>query len=308
MVMELTGLHILLTYICNFECDHCFVWGSPWQTGTFTLAQLDNVFKQANEVDSIQQIYFEGGEAFLYYPILVEAVGRAKKFGFSTGIVTNGYWATGGEDAWIWLQPLAAAGLDALDISCDLFHGDEISNGKPHPGIKAAQELFIDTGTIAVDPPTGMRDPEASEPGLPLAGGDVMYRGRAAKKLVGDLPLQPWNTFSNCPYEDLANPGRIHLDPFGNLHLCQGIVIGNLFEQPLKEILAHYDPLADPIVGPLLEGGPTELTVRLGIEHEDGYVDACHLCYTAREAARNQFPAALAPDQVYGVYGDSAEG
>ncbi len=306
--MELTGLHILLTYICNFECDHCFVWGSPWQSGTFTLAQLDNVFKQANEVDSIQQIYFEGGEAFLYYPILVEAVGRAKKFGFSTGIVTNGYWGTGGEDAWNWLQPLAAAGLDALEISCDIFHGDEIANGELHPGIKAAQELYIDTGTITVDPPTGMRNPEASEPGLPLAGGDIMYRGRAAKKLVDDLPLQPWNTFSTCPYENLANPGRIHLDPFGNLHLCQGIVIGNLFEQPLKKILAQYDPATDPIVGPLLEGGPTELSTRLGIEHEDGYVDACHLCYTVRETARIQFPAALTPDQVYGVYGDSAKG
>ena len=31
--MKLTGLHLLLTYQCVLECDHCFVWGSPWQKG-----------------------------------------------------------------------------------------------------------------------------------------------------------------------------------------------------------------------------------------------------------------------------------
>ena len=302
--MELSGLHILLTYICNFECDHCFVWGSPWQTGTFTLAQLDDVFQQAKDVGTINEIYFEGGEAFLFYPILVEAVGRAKKLGFSTGIVSNGYWATAGEDAWIWLKPLVAAGLDSLDISCDLFHGDPEFNGEMHLGSKAARELFLNTSIIEVDPPKGMRDPEEAEPGLTLTGGGVMFRGRAVEKLTAGVPRQRWNSFTACPYEDLADPGRVHLDPLGNLHLCQGIVIGNIFERPLKEILNEFDPADDPIVGPILEGGPTALVERHGLEHEEGYVDACHICYAAREALRTQYPAELTPDQVYGIYGD----
>jgi hypothetical protein len=37
------------------------------------------------------------------------------------------------------------------------------------------------------------------------------------------------------------------------------------------------------------------------LAHESGYVDACHLCYTARAALREQFPAELTPDQMYGV-------
>ncbi len=64
--MNLTGLHILLTYQCNYECDHCFVWGSPAQTGVFTLAQLEDVFQQALDLGTIREFYFEGGEAFLY--------------------------------------------------------------------------------------------------------------------------------------------------------------------------------------------------------------------------------------------------
>ena len=39
--MKLEGLHILLTYQCTYECDHCFVWGSPWQTGTLTFEQIE---------------------------------------------------------------------------------------------------------------------------------------------------------------------------------------------------------------------------------------------------------------------------
>ncbi|MFQ6004291.1 MAG: hypothetical protein ACE5OQ_02215, partial [Woeseia sp.] len=36
----LSGLHLLLTYACNYQCDHCFVWGGPWQSGTMTLATI----------------------------------------------------------------------------------------------------------------------------------------------------------------------------------------------------------------------------------------------------------------------------
>lgn len=299
--MVLTGLHILLTYTCNYECDHCFVWGSPWQTGTFTLAKLDEVLRQAQEVPSIREIYFEGGEAFLYHPILVEAVGRAKKRGYWTGIVTNGYWATRVEDAWMWLQPLVAMGLDKLEVSDDTYHSDDYGGANGHPALAAARELFLDASIITVDPPAGVR--EERSPGLPLTGGDIMYRGRAAENLVEGLPRQPWTNLVECPYENLVHPGRIHLDPFGNLHICQGVVVGNLFERPLKEIAAEYDPQAHPIVGPLLEGGPAQLVQKYGLDHESGYVDACHLCYRARQALRSRFPAELGPDQMYGVIG-----
>lgn len=300
-MIEITGLHILLTYTCNYECDHCFVWGSPSQTGTFTLTGLQSVLRQAKEVGSISEIYFEGGEAFLYHPILVEAVGRAKQLGFVTGVVSNGYWATEREDAWIWIQPLVAAGLDRLDVSQDVYHGDEGLDN--HPGLAAASELFLSAGTICIDPPVGLRAPEESEPGLPVVGGGVMFRGRAAEILVDGVPRQPWDSLTNCPYENLADPGRVHLDPFGNLHACQGLVIGNLFETPLKEILAGYDPHQHPVIGPLLEGGPAALVEEYNLSHGDGYVDACHLCYTARRALRPRFPAELGPDQMYGVQG-----
>jgi hypothetical protein len=298
--MNLTGLHILLTYTCNYECDHCFVWGSPWQTGVFTLPQLKNVLHQAVEVGTFREIYFEGGEAFLYYPLLLEGVRLASQLGFSTGIVSNGYWATSEEDACNWLTPLAQAGLKSIDVSSDLFHGEAMETPESKRVLKIAPMLGLATGTITVNAPAGARDPDEWErgrvlpTGLPLSGGGVMYRGRAAVKLVHDQPRQSWQTFNRCPYENLENPGRIHLDPFGNLHLCQGIVMGNLFHTPLKQILTGYDPHADPIVGPLLSGGPTQLILALWDLP----------WHPARCRAKLISPYVLPPD-VLGYHGDS---
>ena len=91
------------------------------------------------------------------------------------------------------------------------------------------------------------------------------------------------------------------MDPFGNLHICQGISIGNLFRTPLKEICETYHPDSHPIAGPLLEGGPAELVRRYGLSHGAAYADACHLCYEARRALRDRFPEILGPDQMYGA-------
>ncbi|MFQ5576093.1 MAG: radical SAM protein [Anaerolineae bacterium] len=300
--MTLTGLHILLTYQCNFECDHCFVWGSPRQTGTFTLAHLKNVLQQAVDAETITEIYFEGGEPFLYYPILLKGVARAHRLGFWTGIVSNNYWAAGVDEAVAWLEPLAEAGLNRIDLSSDLWHGDKPDVPPAQHALAAAEQLGLEAGTICITPPTGYRDPAESEPGAPVTGGGVMYRGRAASVLAADLPTHPWDSFTACPYEALADPGRVHLDPAGNLHLCQGLVMGNLFQQPLKQIIQTYTPTAHPIVGPLLAGGPAQLVEQHRLPHRASYVDACHLCYTARASLRPQFSRLLTPDQMYGEF------
>lgn len=297
--MELTGLHILLTYQCNFECDHCFVWGSPSQTGTLTLSQLENIFDQAEYTGTVKSIYFEGGEPFLYYPILVKGVKTAKKRGFQVGIVSNSYWATSKEDAIEWLRPFTGM-LEDLSVSSDLFHYDEQLSQQAQNACQAAEELGIPIGTISVAQPEA-EDVEQVIGQLPLDESGVMYRGRAAEKLTGKASLKPWTEFNECPYEDLREPGRVHLDPLGELHICQGISIGNLFERPLKDICDSYDPDQHPIAGPLLSAGPVELVRRYDLPHQESYADACHLCYSARLGLRVRFPQQLGPDQAYGI-------
>jgi MoaA/NifB/PqqE/SkfB family radical SAM enzyme len=297
--MKLSGLHLLLTYQCTFECDHCFLWGSPWQQGTMTLENIRYIVREAQDLGTIRSIYFEGGEPFLYYATLLAGVRLAKSAGFETGIVSNSYWATSVDDAIEWLRPFVGV-LDDLSVSSDLYHYDEILSRQVQNACAAANQLGIPIGTISIAAPEAA-DPALAVGQLPESESGVMYRGRAAAKLSSKARQHPWSQFTTCPYEDLRDPGRVHVDPLGNLHICQGIVIGNLFQTPLKEICERYDPDTHPITGPLLHGGPIELLKRYGVSHREAYADACHLCYEVRRDLRDRFPEILAPDQVYGV-------
>jgi MoaA/NifB/PqqE/SkfB family radical SAM enzyme len=296
--MILQGIHFLLTYQCTYECEHCFVWGSPNQEGTFTLAGIDRILEQAAQLGSITSIYFEGGEAFLFHPILLEGVLRAAGLGFDVGIVSNAYWATSAEDALYWLKPLAGLVSD-LSISSDLFHHECPVSPNVEHALTAARRLGIPAQTISIGQPlSGTSGEEAAGAD---EGSGLMYRGRAAENLAAKAIQPDYRTFTSCPYEDLLEPGRVHVDPLGNVHICQGIVIGNLFEYTLREVCEAYVPSKHPIVGPLIDSGPVGLFNRYQLKPGASYADACHMCYEARLALRARFPLALGPGQMYGV-------
>lgn len=286
--MNLTGLHFLLTLRCNRTCDHCFVWGSPRQSATFQPEQVREALTQAAEIRELDTVYFEGGEPFLYPELLTGAVRIAKSKGFWTGIVTNGFWATSAERIREMLAPLAEAKLDQLEISRDSLHENMFLETRLIRDV--AQRMGIQVAILYAEAPSvadGQR-------------GDIMFRGRAALKLTPGLPTRSWVGFTRCENEDLREPERLHLDPYGNLHICQGLIIGNIFEARLREILDRFDPETHPIVWPLLMGGPAQLAETYQLDVRTGYVDACHLCYELREQLRNRFAGQAGPDALYG--------
>ena len=73
--MKLTGIHFLLSYQCTYECDHCFLYCGPESEGTFTIEQLRQVFIEIAKVESINKVYFEGGEhqALFTSPAIISA-------------------------------------------------------------------------------------------------------------------------------------------------------------------------------------------------------------------------------------------
>ncbi len=297
----LTGIHFLLTYRCTSTCQHCFVFGSPEAEGTFTVNQLRDAFAQIAKVKSIDNVYFEGGEPFIVYSLLLEGLRLAKVQGLTSGIVSNAYWATDPETAELWLKPLVDLGLSDMGLSDDAFHNPD---GTPLPAqnaIKAAARLGLEAYSMCIEKPTVTIEEKGRKKGEPIVGGGVRFRGRAAECLVADLPRNDSKAFRECPDEDLKNPSRVHVDSFGNVHLCQGLLMGNMWRTPLSELIKNYKVKAHPIAGPLLEGGPAALAARYGLELASGHVDACHLCYEARKRLRDKFPEFLGPARVYGV-------
>jgi hypothetical protein len=298
----LTGIHFLLTYACNFECDHCFLYCSPTSQGTFTIRQVAKVLDEAGKIGTVKWIFYEGGEPFLFFPLLNESIRLARAKGFEVGVVTNAYGAISEEDAELWLRPLAKSGVTFLSISNDAFHYGEASANPATIASVVAKRLGIETSPICIDPPKVLPPSSNAEgKGQPVVGGGAMFRGRAVEKLSENLPLRRWDELCECPHEDLESPSRVHVDPYGNIHVCQGISIGNMWRTPLSELISHYRPDSHPICGPLIRGGPAELAKASGIMPETGYIDECHFCYLTRRAIIDKHPDYLTPKQVYGL-------
>jgi hypothetical protein len=129
-----------------------------------------------------------------------------------------------------------------------------------------------------------------------------MLRGRAAHQLVEGLEVKHLDGFVECPFEELESPTRLHVDPYGNIHICQGILAGNVWDSSLAQVVAAYEPRGHPVLGPLIEGGPRALAERTGVGKGDSFATECHACYEIRKALRNQkaYKEVLGPNQVYG--------
>ena len=296
------GIHFLLTYACTYRCDHCFLHCSPEARGTLTGAQLRETFEEIDRMGTIETVYFEGGEAFLYYPLLLEGLRLAAALGLRAGIVTNAYWATSVEDAEIWLKPIRDVGIADLSISDDAFHQSTEPGSPAKLAVAAARNLGIPCETICIGSPSLAAGPgDSGSRGQPVTGGGVLFRGRAAEKLTAGVPHRRCAELSTCPREELDAPERVHVDCYGNVHICQGLSMGNMWETPLSRVLREYSAAQHPICGPLLAGGPAALAKIYRVEMPDDFVDECHYCYTVRRALVDRFPASLAPRQVYGL-------
>ncbi len=299
-LLVLKGVHFLLTYRCDLECDHCFVWGSPKAKGVFTLKQIRNILTEAKKLGTVNFVSIEGGEPFLYYPIMIKTLQEAVNLGFHVEILSNCYWATCQEDAVEWLLPIANARNVKLSLSSDLYHGESWESEQVRNAVKAAKALNIEADVISVKYP-GIEPPPSSEmEGAKVDFWTLMYRGRAYSKLTEKTEKKNWREFTKCPYEDFTNQKRVHVDPLGYVHVCQGISIGNAWQKTLSKIIEEYDPYENPILGPLVHGGPTTLVEKFNLPHDEVYADACHLCYAARCLLRSKYPNMLAPGQMYG--------
>ncbi|MCK5254236.1 MAG: radical SAM protein [Thermoplasmata archaeon] len=300
--MPLESVHIVLTYRCTYECSHCFLHCGPGQPGAMTLAELKGLLEQAAAIDGVDRVYFEGGEPMLYYPLVQLGVERASELGLDSGMVTCGYYATTVPDGEMWLRPLKAAGLSSMEVSIDRLHGEGEANANARNLADAGSILGLDVSVISVCDP---REEECSQEPTQRTGEEAtpaMLRGRAAHEMVDGLEVRHVSTFTECPFEELEAPTRLHVDPYGNIHICQGILAGNVWDSSLAQIVQGYDPHEHPVLGPLIEGGPLALANHTGIGEGSHFASECHACYEIRRVLREdpEYSRVLGPNQVYG--------
>jgi len=268
----------------------------------FTIKQIKNILAEAKKLGTVDCVSLEGGEPFLFYPIMVRAVEEAAKLGFRVEVLSNCYWASCPEDAVEWLLPMAKAENVELSLSSDLHHGESWAIEEVKNAVKAANELSMKVGILSIKYPKAEAPCPKEIEGAKVGLSELMYKGRAVSELAPDAEKKAWREFTKCPYEKLVDPERVHVDPLGYVHVCQGISIGNAWQKPLSKIIGEYDPSKNPILEPLIRGGPVALVEKFDLPHDGFYADACHLCYAARCMLRKNYPDILAPDEMYGEF------
>ncbi|HEY0614080.1 MAG TPA: radical SAM protein [Candidatus Elarobacter sp.] len=145
MLIAPVSLSILTTRRCSAACDHCSVGAGPRERLAIPVERIHRLIDEAAEIPSIRRICFTGGECFTLGEALDALVGRAAAAGFTTRVITNGYWAVDAGAATERVRKLAAVGLDEMMLSTGTFHQRFVPVERVIHGARAAAAAGIAT-------------------------------------------------------------------------------------------------------------------------------------------------------------------
>jgi len=264
-------------------------------------------------------LHFTGGEPFLNFDLLLQAVEIANEMNIpSTFVETNCYWCINDGAVTEKLQLLKKKGLKGVLISVNPFYLEYVPFERAERGIRIAQQVFA--GNVMIYQlayyfrfkKLGIMERTSVEDYLRLqredlaANVELFLMGRAAYSLHELYPKYPTDHFLDEPCRPpFLRSWHNHFDNYGNYlpGYCGGISLGKW--QNLDRLLQEgIDPQRHPILGFLANQdfkGLLRYAKEFGYkELSGGYVSKCHLCVDIRRhvSAKGQFEE-LEPKEFY---------
>ncbi len=303
---------IFLSYRCNSECRHCMYACSPrWSNDWIPISDLKNILSQladkilpspygVSRVGVNYGLHFTGGEPFLNYSLLLEAVKVACDYGIpSIFVETNSYWCTDPEKTVERLRELKSLGLNGILVSVNPFIVEYVPFERIEYNVSSSFRIFGENTMIyqyefyRQFKWSGLKGLLKFEDYLRLYGFrglemvELIPMGRACYKLRDLFTKYPARTFfrENCR-ASLLREWHTHIDNYGNYitGYCGGLSLGDarkldqlledgidLDEKPILDILINKN------IGELYSFAVKEFNYK---EREDGYISKCDLCHT----------------------------
>lgn len=322
-MIKLQGISFTVSYRCNLRCAHCFhqVDGPARFLETETLSRVFLSLEKAGT--ELQWVHFTGGEATLKMELLEALLEETRRHTQAAiGIASNGWWATSPENAAGVVLRLRERGMGGMIISADRYHQDwlPLSRAVNAATALASQGLGAHSWVVSCDqePAGGENDIGArvsAASSVPLARTPVRLLGKAssqesqaASDRIEADPLEnltgPCTELSTCLGESgPLEPAMVWIDPYGNVSICYGIIIGNVNQDDLGQLLSTWRPENRPVSARLAQQGPTglyRLCQERGLPLPQGpFMDKCQLCAKSRAALRLRFPEELGPPEQY---------
>jgi hypothetical protein len=305
--INLTRLEYSVTYQCTSRCRHCYAHaeqppGSPRHIDAGLAVHIVREIGQRHPLGSVMTF---GGEPLLYPEVVCAIHAEAKALGIPTRhVITNGYWTRDESKIRAVADALVQSGVNGVFISVDAFHQECV----PLEVVKRSAAALWDAGLrnvrwnpcwlVSEDDDNVynhqtraiLDELETSLPMVPAGDGNVMEpEGKALANFRAYFrPGFDWprKSCQDVPYMSrLDDVQSICAEPNGDIPVCDW-VLGNAAREDVTQILARYDPYADPAMKLILEEG-VEGIVRqaraMGIElREEGYYSICDLCTSLR--------------------------
>jgi hypothetical protein len=320
-----SDLGLILTYKCQCECAHCIYNCGPAWGDWMKPEQIRAALEATLIWERPYQVHLTGGEAFLKFPLLLEATEIAVELGISVYVETNAGWCVGEELVERRLRALRQAGMRSILISCSPFHGESIPLEHTELAIRKAWQIFGQQNTFVyisdwfqVMHSFGSQNPVPLEMYSQVFGQEEAGRmfwqgyglisgGRAGYRLAHLTPKGSPRSFQkeSCAGELLYAP-HSHFDLYGNFipAFCGGLSLGSWHDLP--GLSADFQNGNFPgLIQTLIEAGPYGL-YEMAREQFDyrplktGYTGKCHLCVDIRRhlVTREAFPE-LQPIDFY---------
>lgn len=310
---DIRRVEYLVTKRCTGWCQHCSVMTGDrnpdhsYRDLTAVLAASAHLYA-AFPVSSMM-VY--GGEPLLYLDNVVQLFRFACESGVSRReLITNGYFSRDFRKIASSVVRLAQSGMTHAYVSVDAFH---------QPRIPLAQvEEFLSTlllqgsGQVFLHPSWVVgRDHDneynqrtesivcqlVERHGVRVSdGNNIIPAGRFRHSLCEYYPRFPELPPQKCrdiPYANAPDRvGSLRFLPNGDVHICRGVILGNIFEAELPRMLQAYEPLTDPALAAIVSDGAQGILTLAAKDHvmidPEDYYGRCDLCAATLSALRRR--------------------
>jgi sulfatase maturation enzyme AslB (radical SAM superfamily) len=321
--MKITGITWITTYNCNIACEHCF-FDTKGPKRYMSPDLIDNALADFTLDKHMFWHHLSGGEIFLQKEKLIEIIKRIRKyFKKDIGISTNGFWAKSETETESIVRELDKNGVSGIAVSADYYHQQHMSIEEPKTLARVIKKCGLKTHsyvmgarlntdvvnsasvnaqseTIAKNVIQNMDIPLALPTERSIGKGSVINNPKKT-----DIPQGKCTELNTCLGERSPfNPAMVWIDPYGNVMICYGIIIGNLYSKTLNQIISEYKPEKYPLLKELASEGPKgvfKIAKDLGMDSSKGFYDECDLCYKSRSFLRKKLPEILGPSECYPV-------
>ena len=248
-----SDIGLILSYKCQSSCARCLYNCGPGWIEWMTPEAVEEALTVMKPWKHPFQVHITGGEPFLNFPLLKQAVEIAAELSIPCYVETNAGWCVREELAKEKFTALRQAGLHAVLISCSPFHAETIPAKNTLLAIRTAMEIFGPQRVIVylpewlgqvvrlgIDKPVPLQR-YVEEYGTRRAGelfweGYGLISGGRSGYRLGDLAhKRSVSSFKgqSCGTEILY-AYHSHLDLYGNYisGFCGGLTIGSWRDLP----------------------------------------------------------------------------